>query len=110
MGKIIFCIGIVQSLAETAQGLCLVHLSLIFDVSIDKFGINFFLLAVGGALGAILSIFTNKLTSYEVQLGFVLIVFVVVTSLSPWFNFATYCVLQFLSFVTSGYINSRTLI
>jgi hypothetical protein len=94
--------------AEAAPGLCLVHLSLIFATSINKFGINFFLVAVGGALGAILNIFTNKLASYEVQLIIALIVFIAVTFLSPWFNFVAYCVLQFASTFSSGYINART--
>jgi fucose permease len=98
-----WCFVFMQSLGESAPGLCLVHLSLIFGVPIQQFGIVFFLQAIGGALGAIPNAFKITHATYEMQLLTTLTFVAVVTLLCPWFNFVTYCTLLFVSGCASSY-------
>lgn len=96
-----------QSIAEVASGLCLVHLSLIFAVPIQQFGIVFFLQAISGAVGSMLNVFNITRESYEKQLITSLTVLAVVIMLCPWFNFVTYCTLIVVAGIASSYAIAR---
>jgi fucose permease len=101
--KQIWCFVFVQLIALITPGLCLVHLSLIFGVPTQQFGIVFLLQAIGGALGAIPNAFKTSHATYEMRLLTTLTFVAVVTLLCPWFNFVTYCTLLFVSTFASSY-------